>query len=421
MVNSVAIEKTEKLLQELRAEDGTPSNKAALIRRLEEVRTSLQEPPDIANFYIKKGLVLIIINTCVELGVFDAVPLDAPASAEEISAKVGVDASILSRFLRALTVEGFFAIASTASRSTFAPAQHVYTHTPASLSLRGPPAHAWWRAALTLPMNRLWRAPDYLRSHTAAETRDPRRNGLTWAMGLEEEGLTFFEALERDEHAGFWKSSMERAEYGRGTFPWAALWREVLQEEDSQGRVFVVDVGGGRGRALMEIIRECGGENAEPFHGKMVLEDLEFVLEGEKPVRVEGVKNVVYDFFAEKAEQPVKNAHVYHLCRVLHDYYDDRARHILRQVVDAMNPASRVVLCEYIMPEDTDLGDEIFPYLMDFLLFMSGGLERTEAQWRQLLDSVGLEIVHIWRSNHNPIEADIEAQLKGSNKPSLDT
>lgn len=84
-----------------------------------------------------------------------------------------------------------------------------------------------------------------------------------------------------------------------------------------------------------------------------------------------------------------------------------------------MDPSSRVVLCEYIMPEDTDLGDDIFPYLMDFLLFMSGGLERTEAQWKQLLDSAGLEIVHIWRSNHSPIEADIEAQLKRSDRPSL--
>jgi hypothetical protein len=42
-----------------------------------------------------QGLILIIINTCLELGVFDAVSPDAPASADAIAAKVGIDASIL--------------------------------------------------------------------------------------------------------------------------------------------------------------------------------------------------------------------------------------------------------------------------------------------------------------------------------------
>jgi hypothetical protein len=78
-----------------------------------------------------------------------------------------------------------------------------------------------------------------------------------------------------------------------------------------------------------------------------------------------------------------------------------------------MAPTSRVVICEYVMPEDDALGDDIFPYLMDFLMFMPGGLERTEVQWRQLLESVGLEIVKIWRSEFVPIEADIEVRLKG--------
>lgn len=107
------------------------------------------------------------------------------------------------------------------------------------------------------------------------------------------------------------------------------------------------------------------------------------------------------------------DAHVYYLRRVLHDYYNEKASHILQQVVDAMGPTSRVILCEYILPEGDDLGDDIFPYLMDFLLFMSGGMERTEAQWRHLLDSVGLEIVKIWRSKEVPMQGDIEVRLKG--------
>jgi hypothetical protein len=55
MKNSTAIQKTEELLQQLLADDGSPSFKVALLRQVEEVRTTLQDPPDIANLYIKKA------------------------------------------------------------------------------------------------------------------------------------------------------------------------------------------------------------------------------------------------------------------------------------------------------------------------------------------------------------------------------
>jgi hypothetical protein len=77
-----------------------------------------------------------------------------------------------------------------------------------------------------------------------------------------------------------------------------------------------------------------------------------------------------------------------------------------------MRPDSRLILCEYIIPEEHDLGHEIFPYVMDFLLFLAGGLERTHRQWQQLLDSVGLEIMNIWPSKDGHPEVDIEACLK---------
>ncbi|KAK4109157.1 S-adenosyl-L-methionine-dependent methyltransferase [Canariomyces notabilis] len=417
MANAAAIEKTEKLLQELRVYDGSSSTQAALIHQLDEIRNSLQQPREIANYYIKKGLVLIIINTCVELGVFDAVLPDTPASAEDIADKVGVDASILTRFLRAPMVEGFFSLAAPDGNKPQNPpsSPYLYRHTPASLSLRGLPAHTWWRTALTLPMSRFWRTPDYIRSHSTAELQDSRHNALAWAMGLESEGLTFFEALDRDkQYAGFWWSAMGMAEYGFGSFPWAKLWEDVSRKQDGRDRVFVVDVGGGRGKRLVEIIRELGEvKDKEPsLKPMMVLEDLGGVIGGETPVSIEGVKNVVYDFFQQGAEQPVKGAHVYHLRHVLHDYYDEKARQILKQVVDAMRPDSRVILCEYIIPEEHDLGHEIFPYVMDFLLFLAGGLERTHRQWQQLLDSVGLEIMNIWPSKDGHPEVDIEACLK---------
>ena len=58
MAGPVAIEKTERLLQQLRGDDGSPAGKAVLLRQLDEIRTTLQSPPEIANFYIKKASAL---------------------------------------------------------------------------------------------------------------------------------------------------------------------------------------------------------------------------------------------------------------------------------------------------------------------------------------------------------------------------
>ena len=40
------------------------------------------------------------------------------------------------------------------------------------------------------------------------------------------------------------------------------------------------------------------------------------------------------------------------MCHRKYCYYDDHARRVLQQVVDTTGPTSRVVLCEYIIPED---------------------------------------------------------------------
>jgi hypothetical protein len=53
------------------------------------------------------------------------------------------------------------------------------------------------------------------------------------------------------------------------------------------------------------------------------------------------------------------------------------------------------------------------PYFMDLNMFMEGSMERTEEQWSRLLDSVGLRIEKVWRLASNPLQATIEARLKG--------
>jgi hypothetical protein len=48
--------------------------------------------------------------------------------------------------------------------------------------------------------------------------------------------------------------------------------------------------------------------------------------------------------------------------------------------------------------------------LLDIHLMLVGGMERNEGQWKALLESVGLEIVKVWRKGQKSV---IEARLKG--------
>ena len=55
---------------------------------------------------------------------------------------------------------------------------------------------------------------------------------------------------------------------------------------------------------------------------------------------------------------------------------------------------SRILLNEWILP---DTNCPLFPAGMDLnMMALHAGMERTERQWRELLDSAGFEIVNFW-------------------------
>lgn len=274
-----------------------------------------------------------------------------------------------------------------------------------------------------------WKVSDYLKCHSAADAQDATKVPFVWAEG--KEGKTYYEVLEEDRaKADAWHKGMiliETTQPIGGMFPFASM-RAAVEAEPH--RPFVVDVGGGRGNALVAIMKECGGGS---FGAQMVLQDMAEVLEGKDPVRIAGVENMPHNFYDE---QPVKSelagvclevvpchspdgadkvhldAHIYYLRNVLHNHYDDRSRKILQRIVDAMGPTSRVLIGEMILPATAAPGSDAFPFFMDLNMFMEGGVERNEEQWHKLLGEVGLKIEKIWRLPENPVQSTIEARLK---------
>lgn len=100
-------------------------------------------------------------------------------------------------------------------------------------------------------------------------------------------------------------------------------------------------------------------------------------------------------------------ARAYYFRAIFHDWPDAICQQILRNTVSAMvADYSRILIVDFVLP-DTNV--PLFQASLDIQMMSIGaGVERSERQWKDLLQSVGLQITGIW--NQSPgMESVIEA------------
>ncbi len=167
-------------------------------------------------------------------------------------------------------------------------------------------------------------------------------------------------------------------------FPFA----KILRQGNSPDRPLMVDVGGGKGLALLDMRKGC-----PDLKGELVLQDLPFVTDHISSDDLPGVTKMSHDFFQE---QPVKNAQLYYIRRVLHDWQDDDAVRVLQTIKPAMGKDSRIIVSEMAMPEPPTPRDAGAVW-MDLMMLSIGGKERTVRDWEKLAELSGLKCVKVWQ------------------------
>ncbi len=150
----------------------------------------------------------------------------------------------------------------------------------------------------------------------------------------------------------------------------------------------VVDVGGGNGSFIISILR------ANP-QMKGVLFDLPHVAnQARKRIADAGLAGrcevIGGDIFASVPEGRI----VYVLSHIIHDWDDDRAVAILKSCHRAMRDKSKLLIVERILPERVEQSVALQQTLMLDLSMMvtTGGRERTESEYRALLDAAGFQV-----------------------------
>jgi SAM-dependent methyltransferase len=165
----------------------------------------------------------------------------------------------------------------------------------------------------------------------------------------------------------------------------AAFAPGVAAGHDYSGVRTVVDVGGGKGTLLAAILRA---------HVRLrgVLMEAPAVAAAAGPVlEAAGVADrcevISGDFFAGVPD----GADRYLLANVLHDWDDDRAVAILAECRKAMTKDGRVLIVERLIPDDPE---QALPTLLSDLnmLIVTGGKERTNAEYASLLTGAGLAL-----------------------------
>jgi hypothetical protein len=283
-----------------------------------------------------------------ELGVADHLQ-DAPQSSEALARACGAHAGALERMLRLLEVEGVFEARDGG-----------WAHTECSRLLRTDHPQSMRALARMLGSRIMWMA--------AGELGHSLRTGQTAMAQVAPEGI-WSHFKEHPDEAHVFDAAMT----AKALEDIAAL----IPAFDFSRYSLIADVGGGRGHILSAVLDATPGARG-------VLFDLPQVV-----ARLSPAHRIQYqggDFFKD----PLPVADAYILSNVIHDWSDSESEAILQGVRRAAPPHAEVLLLEVIMPESPD------PHpakpIDVLMLAVTGGMERTQAQYETLFSRCGLRL-----------------------------
>ena len=281
----------------------------------------------------------------VDLGVADALAA-GPRPAAEIAEETGADPGTLQRIMRALASDGVFAEDEPG----------VFRNTEASDLFRRDKPNSWPEFA------HLFGGVFY----EAVATLDPKSSEQTFTRRFDADFWSWLEAHPE-----------ERAAFDAAMAGGKERTAELLAGLEWRGDETVVDVGGGNGALLRELLDRRPGLRGIVFDLPETARD-----EAKLGDRIEFVEGSFFE------RVPVGD--VYLLSRILHDWDDERAGAILDVIRAAASPEARLVVLDAVVPPGNEPhGAKWLDLLM---LVLQGGRERTESDWRALLETSGFRI-----------------------------
>lgn len=300
-----------------------------------------------------------LIYTAAKLDLADKLA-DGPKSAEHLAGPMGLHQPSLHRFMR--TLAGFGILKSAEERR--------FGLTPLGEALKtGAPGSAR-STILTFGGPTMMKAFDQI-DHSLK----------TGATGFEAEfGKPIFDYfVDHPDEASMFSESM--VGFHGGETPAVAAAYDFSQFET------IVDVGGATGNMLAAILNQYERPRGVLYDMPHVVRDAPVLLEAA------GVSNRVTIESGSFFESVPAGGDAYILSHIIHDWNEDQCQTILGNVKKAMKPDGKVLIVEFVLPEDDTphlgkLADMI-------MLVIPGGQERTAAEYQDLLQKARLNMTRV--------------------------
>ena len=167
----------------------------------------------------------------------------------------------------------------------------------------------------------------------------------------------------------------------------AVVNEAITSGYDFSGVRKLVDVGGGHGGLMTAILKK------NPHLTGLVFDAPEVITGTREKIKAAGLsercETVGGDFF----QSVPAGGDAYILKWIIHDWDDEKSIKILRNIRQHLSGDSRLIVVDAVVPE-TDVLD--FSKFFDLnMLVMTGGKERTEAEFRQLFQSAGFKLLRV--------------------------
>jgi hypothetical protein len=167
----------------------------------------------------------------------------------------------------------------------------------------------------------------------------------------------------------------------------------VLEAYDFSGIHKLVDVAGGHGSLLAEILKKYPTMRGVLFDMPSVIEGARQKKHLEKAGVLGRCELVSGDFFSALPS----GGDAYLMKHIIHDWSDEHCTKILRNCRSAISPAGKLLLVEMVLSP----GNE--PHVgklldLEMLVQTRGGQERTEEEYRSLLAAGGFRLIQIVRT-----------------------
>ncbi len=331
-----------------------------------------------------------VVCAAARLEIADALA-DGKSTVAEIAETCGANADALYRLLRTLASLGIV--------SEVEPGRFVLT--AFGEPLRKNHAQSVWPAVI------FW--ADLLADSWSYLT-ECVRSGETASQVMQGQGIA--SKWSKDPNAG----AIFRAVMG--TAP-AEDYMPIAQRCNLEGRQTVADLGGGGGALISAILK------ANPEVSGVLVDRPAAIEAATGRFDAEGLSTRCRLMSGDLIESVPSGAEVYAMKHVLHGYADDVAEKILKNCREVMPSGGLLLIIEFVLPDVVAGADRNLEsrFMSDLnMLAVTGGRERSSAEWKRLLERAGFEMLRIvpvgdgkstWIEEVSVIEAKPEAKRGG--------